>query len=131
VFFITEKLMNGKTTYPVSSNPGPEEHSIYYDATENRIPVKNISNKITPVTSAIVSNTVILRETQENKNKEISNRPPSVHSKIPIPVRSPRCSLSESTPETNTPNTRTGTCSEQEKTQSINVLYKDKETSSK
>ncbi|XP_011495946.1 PREDICTED: uncharacterized protein LOC105360678 [Ceratosolen solmsi marchali] len=127
---IQKKIMNGKTSSPVSPNLGPEEQSIYYDATENRVPVKNVSNKIsTIVTSTIIPNTSpnIFHETKENKDKEVLVKSYSTYSKIPIPVRSPRCSLSESTPEIHTPNTKLGVRSEQEKTQSMNVLYKEKE----
>lgn len=95
------------------ANPGgPEEPSIYYDATENR-PTANASLQKEPTSvttaSTTVQNAVPLRDNKDNKEKETSsNRTYIAHSKIPVPVKSPRCSLSESTPETNTPNAKTG-----------------------
>ncbi|XP_008202443.1 tau-tubulin kinase homolog Asator isoform X2 [Nasonia vitripennis] len=128
---LQKKLTNGTVGSPASPNPGPEEQSVYYDATENRLPVNNVPNKISTTTAtstAVPNNTVIFREAKENKDKEPSSRPHSAHSKIPVPVRSPRCSLSESTPETNTPNTRTGTGSDLDKAASINLISKEKES---
>lgn len=132
VYLVAEKLTNGTAGSPASPNPGLEEQSVYYDATETRVPVNNVPNKISTTTAtstAVPNNTVIFREAKENKDKEPSSRPHSAHSKIPVPVRSPRCSLSESTPETNTPNTRTGTGSDLDKAASINLISKEKESS--
>lgn len=116
---------------PASPNPGPEEPSIYYDATENR-PTANASlqKESTSVTTAstTVPNAVPLRDNKDNKEKETPNRTYIAHSKIPIPVKSPRCSLSESTPETNTPNTK-GTGSDIEKLPVPLTATKEKENS--
>ena len=122
---VAGKLTNGTASSPASPNPGPEEHSIYYDATENRIPNKTLSSVSS---STVVPNVVAFRESKENKEKESLGRYHSAHSKIPIPVRSPRCSLSESTPETNTGNTRTGTGSDPDKASSANLANKEKES---
>lgn len=65
-------------------------------------------NPVTTTASTTVPSSVQLRE-HKDKDREIAYRPHSTYSKIPVPVKSPRCSLSESTPETNTTNTRTGT----------------------
>lgn len=115
--FFSEKLTNGTAGSPASPNPGPEEPSIYYDATENR-PAANSSsaNKASSTgVSTPVTSVVQLRESKDNKERDSSSRPHSSLSKIPVPVKSPRCSLSESTPETTTQNTKTGTVSEIEK----------------
>ncbi|XP_032667725.1 tau-tubulin kinase homolog Asator isoform X3 [Odontomachus brunneus] len=114
---LQKKLANGTAGSPASPNPGPEEPSIYYDATENR-PTANVGlQKETSITTAstTVQNVVPHRDNKDNKEKETSCRTYIAHSKIPIPVKSPRCSLSESTPETNTPNTKAGIGSEVEK----------------
>ncbi|KAK2587012.1 hypothetical protein KPH14_010976 [Odynerus spinipes] len=130
---LQKKLTNGTAGSPASPNPGPEEPSVYYDATENRVPINNISNKESGATTAVTSvpNSVPLREYKDNKEKETPCRTYSTHSKIPIPVKSPRCSISESTPETNTPNTRTGTGSEVEKSPAPMVITKERDTTIK
>ncbi|XP_015172163.1 PREDICTED: uncharacterized protein LOC107064249 isoform X1 [Polistes dominula] len=130
---LQRKLTNGITGSPASPNPGPEEPSVYYDANESRVPVNNVLNKESGTTTAVttVPNSVPLREYKDNKEKETPCRTYSIHSKIPIPVKSPKCSLSESTPETNTPNTRTGTGSEVEKSPAPMVVTKERETTIK
>lgn len=100
---------------------------------ENRAPANN-PNKCSDSVSATVaiSNFVSLRETKDSKdkeNKDLPCRPLTAYSKIPVPVRSPRCSLSESTLEPNTPNTRTGTSSEPDRSHVVNAQHKDKDTS--
>lgn len=128
----SEKLANGTVGSPASPNPGPEEPSIYYDATENR-PTANASlqKESTSVTTAptTVPNAVSPRDNKDNKEKETSSRMYITHSKIPIPVKSPRCSLSESTPENNTPNTKAGTGSDIEKLPTPAAATKEKENS--
>ncbi|XP_033224062.1 tau-tubulin kinase homolog Asator isoform X3 [Belonocnema kinseyi] len=106
---LQRKLTNGTAGSPASPNAGQLDTSIYYDATENRVSTNSMPNKVpvTTTSSTTVPNTVPLRE-HKDKDREIPSRPHSIYSKIPIPVKSPRCSLSESTPETNTTNTRTG-----------------------
>jgi len=79
--------------------------------------------------STTVQNVVPLRDNKDNKEKETSSRTYIAHSKIPIPVKSPRCSLSESTPETNTPNTKAGTGSDIEKLPVPATATKEKENS--
>ncbi|XP_018049254.1 PREDICTED: uncharacterized protein LOC108687803 isoform X1 [Atta colombica] len=115
---LQKKLTNGTAGSPASPNPGPEEPSIYYDATENR-PTVNASLQKESINlttaSTTVQNAVPLRDNKDNKEKETSSRTYIAHSKIPVPVKSPRCSLSESTPETNTPNIKAGTGSDIEK----------------
>lgn len=127
-----EKLANGTAGSPASPNPGPEEPSIYYDATENR-PTANASlqkESINVITaSTTVQNAVPLRDNKDNKEKETSSKTYIAHSKIPVPVKSPRCSLSESTPETNTPNTKTGTGNDIEKLPVPATATKEKENS--
>lgn len=127
-----EKLTNGTAGSPASPNPGPEEPSIYYDATENR-PIANVSlqKESINVTTALttVQNAVPPRDNKDNKEKETSSRTYIAHSKIPIPVKSPRCSLSESTPETNTTNTKAGTGSDIEKLPVPATATKEKENS--
>ncbi|XP_072758924.1 tau-tubulin kinase homolog Asator isoform X2 [Anoplolepis gracilipes] len=112
---LQKKLANGMAGSPASPNPGPEEPSIYYDATENR-PTANpsLQKESASVTTAstTVQNAVPFRDNKDNKEKETSNRTYIAHSKIPVPVKSPRCSLSESTPETNI---KAGTGSDVEK----------------
>ncbi|XP_024936854.1 tau-tubulin kinase homolog Asator isoform X2 [Cephus cinctus] len=127
---LQKKLTNGTTGSPASPNPGAEEPSVYYDATENRAPVNTSSNGAPAATTAstTVPNTVPLRECKDNKEKDTPSRPHSTYSKIPIPVKSPRCSLSESTPETNTPNTRTGTGSEPERSPAGIIQSKDRDS---
>jgi len=126
-----EKLTNGTAGSPASPNPGPEEPSIYYDATENRVANMSLQKESINVTtaSATVQNVVPLRDNKDNKEKETSSRTYIAHSKIPIPVKSPRCSLSESTPETNTPNTKAGIGSEIEKLPVPATATKEKENS--
>ncbi|XP_070153563.1 tau-tubulin kinase homolog Asator isoform X1 [Polyergus mexicanus] len=130
---LQKKLANGMAGSPASPNPGPEEPSIYYDATENR-PTANVSlqKESTSVTTAstTVQNAMPLRDNKDNKEKEICNRTYIAHSKIPIPVKSPRCSLSESTPETNTPNIKAGTGSDIEKLPVSMTATKEKENTS-
>lgn len=127
-----EKLANGMAGSPASPNPGPEEPSIYYDATENR-PTANISlqkESISVTTaSTTVQNAVPFRDNKDNKEKETSNRTYVAHSKIPILVKSPRCSLSESTPEINAPNIKMGTGSDIEKLPMPMITTKEKENS--
>lgn len=126
-----EKLANGTAGSPASPNPGPEEPSIYYDATENR-PTANVGlQKETSITnvSTTVQNIVPHRDNKDNKDRETSCRTYIAHSKIPIPVKSPRCSLSESTPETNTPNIKAGTGSEIEKLPVPAAATKEKDNS--
>ncbi|XP_029161782.1 uncharacterized protein LOC114933415 isoform X2 [Nylanderia fulva] len=129
---LQKKLANGMAGSPASPNPGPEEPSIYYDATENR-PTANASlqKEATSVTTAstTVQNAVPLRDNKDNKEKETPNRTYIAHSKIPIPVKSPRCSLSESTPETNTLNTK-GTGSDVDKLPVPMTATKEKENTS-
>ena len=133
VGLVLEKLTNGTAVSPASPNPGPEEPSIYYDATETRGTTNSSINKAsstTGVASTPVVAAVQLRESKDNKEREATpSRPHSSHSKIPVPVKSPRCSLSESTPETNTQNTKTGTASELEKSPAqIVQQLKDRDT---
>ncbi|XP_011352103.1 uncharacterized protein LOC105287926 isoform X1 [Ooceraea biroi] len=127
---LQKKLTNGTAGSPASPNPGPEEPSIYYDATENR-PTANASlqKEATGVTtaSATLQNAVPQRDNKDNKEKETSSRAYIAHSKIPIPVKSPRCSLSESAPETNTPNTKAATGSDIEKSSMPAATTKEKE----
>ncbi|XP_066599003.1 tau-tubulin kinase homolog Asator isoform X2 [Prorops nasuta] len=129
---LPRKLTNGTAGSPVNANPGPEE-SVYYDATENRVVAStaNRENSGTVTSSSTVPSNAPLRESRENKDKESSGRTFNIHSKIPIPVKSPRCSLSESTPDTNTPNTKTGTASEAEKSSGAAAMAKEKETALK
>ncbi|XP_068979004.1 tau-tubulin kinase homolog Asator isoform X2 [Bombus flavifrons] len=108
---LQRKMTNGTVDSPaILDNPNPEreEPSIYDDAVENRAPIDETvhkeSNTITASTT--MPNVVPLREYKDDKEKEVSNRTYNTVSKIPIPVKSPRCSLSESTPETNTQNTK-------------------------
>lgn len=113
----SEKLTNGTAGSPASPNPGPEEPSIYYDATENR-PNANAALQKESTGATVASTTTTLQNalaTQRDKEKDTSNRAYIAYSKIPIPVKSPRCSLSESTPETNNPNTKAATGSEIDK----------------
>ncbi|XP_043290115.1 tau-tubulin kinase homolog Asator isoform X3 [Venturia canescens] len=117
---LQKKLTNGTAGSPASPNPGAEETSVYYDATENRAATGN--NSLTKVASCVtvgsssISHALSHRESKDNKERETMSKAHSSLSKIPIPVKSPRCSLSESTPETNTTqNTKTGTASEIEK----------------
>lgn len=116
---------------PASPNPGLEEPSIYYDATENR-PTANISlqkeNNIISA-STTVQNVIPFHDNKDNKEKETSCKTYITHSKIPIAVKSPRCSLSESTLETNIPNIKTGTGNEIEKLPASAVATKEKDNS--
>lgn len=128
---MVEKLTNGTAGSPNSPNPGPDEPSIYYDATESRMNTNNTSgNKATiaSTTPAPVSNAAIIRESKDNKERGETPRPHSAYSKIPVPVKSPRCSLSESTPDPNTANTKTGTGSELEKSPATSTQSKDKDS---
>lgn len=104
-------MTNGTVDSPAildNSNPEREEPSIYDDAVENRAPIDDTVRKEnnTITVSTTIPNVVPLREYKDDKEKEVSNRTHNTVSKIPIPVKSPRCSLSESTPETNTQNTK-------------------------
>lgn len=111
---VQRKMTNGMAESPASPNPGAgaEEVSVYEAASENlekrasEEPVQKEPG--TTTASTTVPNAVPLREHKDNKESETPSRTHNSVSKIPIPVKSPRCSLSESTPETNTPNTRTG-----------------------
>ncbi|XP_046741888.1 uncharacterized protein LOC124408761 isoform X3 [Diprion similis] len=70
------------------------------------------------------------KEREKAKEKEMPSRPHSTHSKIPVPVKSPRCSLSEPTPESNnTANTtKSGTGSDMEKPSPLGNQYKEKDS---
>ncbi|KAJ8683700.1 hypothetical protein QAD02_019492 [Eretmocerus hayati] len=128
---LQKKLTNGTRSNPASPNPGPEVQSISHDATEDRTPVCSAQFKVptTSATSTVVTNNVVtLRDTKDGKDKEPTSRPHSIHSKIPVPVRSPKCSLSESTPETNTPNTRTVTSTDLERVSTASLLSKDRDS---
>ncbi|XP_043483044.1 tau-tubulin kinase homolog Asator isoform X2 [Leptopilina heterotoma] len=107
---LQKKLTNGTVGSPASPNAGQQDSSVYYDTTENRVCANNMPNKnpVTTTATTTVPSSVQLRE-HKDKDRENSYRPHSTYSKIPVPVKSPRCSLSESTPETNTTTTRTGT----------------------
>lgn len=120
---IKKILTNGTTNSPASPNPGPDEPSIYYDATESRANTNNTSlNKAIISQSSATTNNSSFRDYRDNKERD-SSRPHSVCSKIPVPVKSPRCSLSESTPDPNTQNTKTG--SEHEKSIISSTQSKD------
>ncbi|XP_034952595.1 tau-tubulin kinase homolog Asator isoform X2 [Chelonus insularis] len=121
---ITKKLTNGTTGSPASPNPGPEEPSIYYDATESRL---NMSNKSTvALNTTPTSNTTSLREIKHNKEREIQK----VHSKIPVFVNSPRCSLSEPIADANI-NIKTSTGNDQEKSLTTSSQLNDKNSVTK
>ncbi|XP_057319024.1 uncharacterized protein LOC130663675 isoform X2 [Microplitis mediator] len=128
---LQKKLTNGTAGSPASPNPGPDEPSIYYDATESRVNTSNTSaNKPVTAPTGPNSNSVTPREPKDNKDRDTS-RPHSAYSKIPVPVKSPRCSLSESTPDANTPNTKTGTGSELDKSPTTSTQLKDKDVATK
>ncbi|XP_015123077.1 tau-tubulin kinase homolog Asator isoform X1 [Diachasma alloeum] len=130
---IHKKLTNGTTGSPASPNPAPEESSIYYDATESRVNTSNTSiNKAVTNSTPLPTNNTVLRESKDNKERDTTGRPHSVHSKIPVPVKSPRCSLSESTPDQNTPNTgKTGTASEVDKSGGSSTQSREKDSAMK
>ncbi|XP_071573301.1 uncharacterized protein [Temnothorax nylanderi] len=71
---LQKKLTNGTAGSPASPNPGPEEPSIYYDATENR-PTANASLKKESVnaTTALttVQNAVPIRDNKDNRCKHV------------------------------------------------------------
>lgn len=124
-------MTNGTADSPASPNLGLEEPSIYDDAVENRAPVETAVHKENSTTTAstTVPNIVPLREYKDNKEKEAPCRTYNTVSKIPIPVKSPRCSLSESAPETNAQNTRTGIGNEIEKSSTPAAITRDKDAS--
>lgn len=124
-------MTNGTADSPVSPNPGLEEPSVYDDAVENRAPVDDAMHKEngTITASTTIPNVVQLREYKDNKEKEASCRTYNTVSKIPIPVKSPRCSLSESTPESNTQNTRSGVGNEVEKPPTPAAITREKDAS--
>ncbi|XP_043249796.1 tau-tubulin kinase homolog Asator isoform X2 [Colletes gigas] len=128
---LQKKMTNGTADSPASPNPGLEEPSIYDDAVENRVPVDGAGHKgnSTITASTTISNIVPLREYKDNKEKDGSCRTYNTISKIPIPVKSPRCSLSESTPETNTQNTRTCLGNEIEKSSTPAAITREKDAS--
>ncbi|XP_076618662.1 tau-tubulin kinase asator isoform X4 [Colletes latitarsis] len=130
---LQKKMTNGTADSPASPNPGLEEPSIYDDAVENRVPVDGAGHKgnSTITASTIISNIVPLREYKDNKEKDGSCRTYNTISKIPIPVKSPRCSLSESTPETNTQNTRTCLGNEIEKSSTPAAITREKDATIK
>ncbi|XP_012270729.1 tau-tubulin kinase homolog Asator isoform X2 [Orussus abietinus] len=128
---LQRKLTNGTIGSPASPNPGPEESSVYYDATENRAPSNGMPNGTlgNASTATTVPSAMPLREHKDNnKEKEAPARPHVTYSKIPVPVKSPKCSLSESTPDTNTLNTKTGTGSEPDKSPAPTMQSKDRDT---
>ncbi|KOC68797.1 Tau-tubulin kinase 1 [Habropoda laboriosa] len=131
---LQRKMTNGTADSPASPNPGMEEPSIYDDAVENRAPADDVVLKenSTVTASTTIPNVVPLREYKDNKEKEAPCR--TLHntvSKIPIPVKSPRCSLSESTPETNTQNTRSGVGNEVEKSSTPTAITREKDATVK
>ncbi|XP_043249802.1 tau-tubulin kinase homolog Asator isoform X5 [Colletes gigas] len=130
---LQKKMTNGTADSPASPNPGLEEPSIYDDAVENRVPVDGAGHKgnSTITASTTISNIVPLREYKDNKEKDGSCRTYNTISKIPIPVKSPRCSLSESTPETNTQNTRTCLGNEIEKSSTPAAITREKDATIK
>ncbi|XP_012270730.1 tau-tubulin kinase homolog Asator isoform X3 [Orussus abietinus] len=131
---LQRKLTNGTIGSPASPNPGPEESSVYYDATENRAPSNGMPNGTlgNASTATTVPSAMPLREHKDNnKEKEAPARPHVTYSKIPVPVKSPKCSLSESTPDTNTLNTKTGTGSEPDKSPAPTMQSKDRDTATK
>ncbi|XP_076662901.1 tau-tubulin kinase asator isoform X3 [Andrena cerasifolii] len=130
---LQRKMINGTADSPASPNLGLEEPSIYDDAVENRAPVDTAAQKENSTTTAstAIPNIVPLREYKDNKEKEAPCRTYNTVSKIPIPVKSPRCSLSESTPETNTQNTRTAVGNEIEKSSTPVAITREKDTTIK
>nr|XP_034186999.1 tau-tubulin kinase homolog Asator isoform X2 [Osmia lignaria] len=130
---LQKKMTNGTTDGPASPNPGCEEPSVYDDAVENRVPVDAVVHKenSTVTSPATIPNTVPLREYKDNKEKEAPCRTHNTISKIPIPVKSPRCSLSESTLETNTQNTRSGVGTEVDKSSTPAAITREKDATSK
>lgn len=124
-------MTNGTADSPASPNPGLEEPSIYDDTVENRVPIDADVHKenSTITASTIIPNIVPLRDYKDNKEKETSCRTYNTVSKIPIPVKSPRCSISESTPETNTQNTRTCLGNEIEKLSTPAAITREKDAS--
>ncbi|XP_076754507.1 tau-tubulin kinase asator isoform X1 [Xylocopa sonorina] len=130
---LQRKMANGTADSPASPNPEIEEPSVYDDAVENRAPVDDTAQKenSTITASTTVPNVVLLREYKDDKEKEAPCRTHNAVSKIPIPVKSPRCSLSESTPEINTQNTRSGMGNEVEKSSMPVAITREKETTIK
>ncbi|KAF3428910.1 hypothetical protein E2986_12520 [Frieseomelitta varia] len=129
---LQRKMTNGTVDSPASPNPEREEPSIYDDAVENRAPGDDAVHKEnSPITaSTTIPNVLPLREYKEDKEKEASNRTYNTVSKIPIPVKSPRCSLSESTPDTqNTQNIRSGVGNEVEKSSTPAAITREKDAS--
>ncbi|KAK0167601.1 hypothetical protein PV327_004976 [Microctonus hyperodae] len=124
---LQKKLTNGTAGSPASPNLGLDEPSIYYDATESRVNASNTpgNKSVTNILNfpTVVTNTPIICESKDNKERETS-RPQSAYSKIPVPVKSPRCSLSESTPDVNT---KTGTGSDMEKSPATSTQSKDRD----
>ncbi|XP_076164086.1 tau-tubulin kinase asator isoform X1 [Ptiloglossa arizonensis] len=130
---LQRKMTNGTADSPASPNPGLEEPSIYDDTVENRVPIDADVHKenSTITASTIIPNIVPLRDYKDNKEKETSCRTYNTVSKIPIPVKSPRCSISESTPETNTQNTRTCLGNEIEKLSTPAAITREKDATIK
>ncbi|KAK9293692.1 hypothetical protein QLX08_011435 [Tetragonisca angustula] len=131
---LQRKMTNGTVDSPASPNPEREEPSIYDDAVENRAPGDDAVHKenSTITASTTIPNVLPLREYKEDKEKETSNRTYNTVSKIPIPVKSPRCSLSESTPDTqNTQNIRSGVGNEVEKSSTPAAITREKDATVK
>ncbi|XP_076223926.1 tau-tubulin kinase asator isoform X2 [Nomia melanderi] len=130
---IQRKMANGTVDSPAGPNPGSEESSVYDDAVENRPPADAVAHKDnnTTTVSAALSNIVATREYKDNKEKEAPCRIYNTVSKIPVPVKSPRCSLSESTPEMNTPNSRTCVGNEIEKSSTPAAITREKDATIK
>lgn len=124
-------MTNGTVDSLTSPNPEREELWIYADAVEIQAPVDDTVRKenSTITASTTIPNVPPLREYKDDKEKEASNRTYNTISKIPIPVKSPRCSLSESTPETNTQNTKSGVGNEIEKSSTPAAITREKDAS--
>lgn len=129
---LQRKMTNGTVDSPASPKPEREESSIF-DTAENRASVDDVMHKenSTITASTTIPNILPLREYKDDKEKEASNRTHNTVSKIPIPVKSPRCSLSESTPETNTQNTRSGVGNEIEKSSTPVAITREKDATVK
>ncbi|XP_017764470.1 PREDICTED: uncharacterized protein LOC108553902 isoform X2 [Eufriesea mexicana] len=130
---LQRKMTNGTVDSVASPNPEREELWIYADAVENRAPVDDAVHKenSTISASATIPNAAPLREYKDDKEKEASNRTYNTISKIPIPVKSPRCSLSESTPETNMQNTKSSVGNEIEKSSTAVAVTREKDATVK
>ncbi|XP_058800725.1 tau-tubulin kinase homolog Asator isoform X2 [Phymastichus coffea] len=130
---IQKKCINGIFSSPATLNLGPDEQSVYYDAIENRVLTHSNANTITATTDIPtgVSTAILCSGVKETKDKESINKFHSGYSKIPVPVRSPRCSLSESTLETNTVNSKTYASGDPNKALFTNILAKDNDSTSR